>query len=388
MKTTSVFASNVKAFNSGVRRIVNKGGTSSSKTYSTLQLLLLIARDREEIGVTISVVSETLPHLKQGAIRDFENILREEELYESIDYEKANQVYTFGKSIIEFFSADVGKSTGPRRNILYLNECNNIPYKIVSELEQRTDEVIFYDFNPTAYFWIEDKVLNLPKHEYVLIKSNYLNNEFLAPSIVHEIELKASLDPNYKRVHIDVEYGVYEGLIFTNWTMVDEMPESSKRIYGKDFGFTNDPTTLIDIRLNSGQLYFDEMLYQTGMINQDIINFLKSTGVGRTEIVADSAEPKSIEEIRRAGFNITGADKGPDSIRIGIDRIKSYPMNVTKRSVNMIKELRNYKWKTDKSGNSLNVPIDYFNHCIDPARYGVMRLTGAPLKPAKFTFRS
>ncbi len=373
MKTTSVFSKNVSAFNSGVRRIVNKGGTSSSKTISILQILLLIAQKRQESGVTISIVSETLPHLKLGAIRDFDRILKQEELFEGRDYELSNHIYTFGKSIIEFFSADIEKATGPRRDILYLNECNNISFKVVSELEQRTNQVIFYDYNPVELFWIEDQVLNLPSSEFVLIKSNYLDNQFLPRSIAKEIELKASRDPNYKRVHVDVEYGVYEGLIFQNWTMVDAMPPSRLVQYGMDFGFTNDPTTLYDVRLQAGQWWVDELLYQSGMTNPEIIRFLKSSPVGRDEIIADSAEPKTIEEIRRAGFFITPSVKGPDSIRAGIELIKSYPLNVTKRSVNLIKELRNYKWKTNKDGNSMNIPIDFFNHGIDPIRYVALK---------------
>lgn len=367
---TNVFSRNIEAFNNGYRRIVNKGGTSSSKTISVLQLLLEIAiARRNDSGVIISVISETFPHLRLGAMRDFEKILANREFQRDRDYELSNHVYYFKKSIIEFFSADSGKATGPRRDIAYLNECNNINYNVVTEIEQRTRECIFYDYNPHSIFWIEDKVISLPENERYVIKSNYLDNDQLDSAIRKEIELKASRDPNYKRVHVDVEYGISEGLIFTHYNLVDEMPDTDRQRHGIDFGFTNDPTTLIDLRLNNGELWIDELLYRTQMTNQDIISILKSFNLERKIIVADSAEPKSIEEIYRAGVNIKPAVKGADSINRGIDLLKTYKLNVTKRSINLIKELRNYSWRISKDGSMTNEPIDNFNHAIDALRY-------------------
>lgn len=385
MKTTTSFSKLLKAFNTGTRRIVSMGGTSSGKTYAHLQLLLLIALKRKKQGVSISIVSETLPHLRLGAMRDFENILKLNNLYDKDYINKSEHTYYFGKSYIEFFSADSGKATGPRRNILYLNECNNIGYDIVSELEQRTDEIIFYDFNPTSDFWISEKVFTLTDSEYILIKSNYKDNEQLSDAIKREIELKASRSENYKRIHIDVEFGVSEGLIFKTFGLADAMPEASKRIYGMDFGFTNDPTTLIDIRLNDGKLWVDELLYRTGMTNPEISGFVKTLSIGQKEIRADSSEPKSIEEIYRAGVNIKPAVKGPDSVRHGIELMKQQPIMVTKRSLNYIKELRNYKYKQDKNGVWLNEPIDLYNHCIDPTRYGLESLV-TEVKAPKYSF--
>jgi phage terminase large subunit len=380
MKCTEVFNRNISAFNSGVRRIVNQGGTSSSKSFSILQLLILIAHKRQ--GVLISVVSETMPHLKRGVMKDFETILRNDNLYDEKNINRTDHQYYFGDSCIEFFSADTpGKVTGPRRNILYLNECNNIPYQMVSQMELRTDGTIFYDFNPVQDFWITEQVFTLPSDEYVLIKSNYLDNDQLGESIKKEIRMRAERDPNFKKIHIDVEFGVYEGIIFNNFNMVDSMAEAASS-FGMDFGFSNDPTTLIDVRINDGQLWLDQVLYRTEMTNQDIIRFLKSENIGRKEIVADSAEPKSIREIELAGFNIVPAVKGEDSIRTGIDLMKQYPINITKRSVDLIKEFRNYKWATDKNGNTLNKPVDMFNHCIDAARYNItFRKIGAVKSP-------
>lgn len=372
-KTTKVFAKLLNAFNSGVRRIVSKGGTSSGKTVAHMQLLLEIAINRQKSGVLISVVSETLPHLKQGAIRDFVDELKRRNFIEGLQYQHANHVYTFGLSTIEFFSADSGKATGPRRDILYLNECNNMKYSVVTELEQRTRETIFYDFNPLEPFWIEDKVLALPDRERVLLRSNYLDNDQLEQSIRHEIELKASRDENYKRVHIDVEYGVSEGLIFPNWSMVDDMPKAERRIYGMDFGYTNDPTTLIDVQFFTGGLYADELLWKTGLHARDIIDELRAAEVSKT-IVADSEDPRMISELSMGGFHVVPAIKGPGSIKYGIDAMKRQPLFVTKRSVNLIKELRNYRYKIDKAGNTLNEPVDNFNHGLDAWRYPVSYL--------------
>lgn len=373
---TSLLEKNKIAFDAGIRRIVNAGGTSSSKTYSILQLLLIIALERKK-PTSIHVCSETLPHLKLGAIRDFETILKGAGLYNEKNINKTDLKYHFGSNYIQFFSADSpGKVTGPRRDILYINECCNIPYNIVSEMEMRTSECIFYDFNPVADFWISEKVLNLPSNEFELIKSNYLDNEMLPESITRDIELKAARDPNFKKIHIDVEFGTYEGLIFTKFNLVDEMPPTLREVYGLDFGFTNDPTAIVDVRFNNGELWFDEMIYRTQMTNQDIIQFYKT--IDNKKIIADSSEPKSIEEIRRSGINIEGAIKGSDSIRRGIDLMQSYPINVTKRSINLIKELRGYKWAVDRAGKQFNTPIEINNHCIDAARYGVTKLVGKP----------
>lgn len=380
MNPTKVFNENVLAFNKGYRRIINMGGTSSSKTFSELELAFLIAQDRAKDGVLISVVSESLPHLKMGAIRDFEKILRREGMYNEKHINKTEHSYEFGHSIVEFFSADSQKAAGPRRNILILNECNNIPYSAIENLEIRTDETIFYDFNPTAEFWMEEKVYALPPDEWCLIKSNYLNNKHLSPVIIRDIENKARLNPNFKRIHVDVEYGNYEGLVFGAVPkQVCEFPKNCKWIiYGMDFGYSNDPTTLIKIGLSEGELYFEEMLYRVGMTNREINDTLKSIGIkSHDKIIADSSEPKSIRDLEDYGWNISGAVKGPDSIINGIDIIKQYKLNVINTSLHMIKEFRNYTWQFDKKQNRyINEPIDLYNHCIDAMRYGISNKLG------------
>jgi len=323
MNPTVVFEKNLKAFNKGVRRIINMGGSSSSKTISILELLLLIAQKRQDKGVLISIGSESLPHLKLGAIRDFNNILKRDKIYNEDNIDLGTHSYHFGKSVIEFFSADVSKASGPRRDILYLNECNNIPYTVVEQLEMRTNETIFYDFNPVVEFWIKDEIMALPESEWTLIKSNYKDNKHLPKSILHEIELKAARDPNFKRIHVDVEYGSYKGLIFPKINIVESFPEDCKWVgYGLDFGYTNDPTALIKAGLSRGQLYYDEKIFLKGLNNSAVNKLMKDADVGEDEVIADSSDPKSIDDLSEYGWDIQGAVKGPDSIINGIDTMK------------------------------------------------------------------
>lgn len=373
MEVTDVFEKNISAFNSGKRLIINQGGTSSSKTWSILQLLYLIAKNKD--GLLISVVSETLPHLKKGAFRDFLSMLQIEGVYDIKCHNRSDNIYTVGKSKIEFFSADEpGKVRGPRRDILYINECDNIRYSVYGDLEVRTKKTIFLDYNPVQEFWVNEQLLTLPETEYEYIHSTYLDNHLLDANIVRSIEMRRTRDPEWWKVFGLGITGRIEGMVFHNWKLCDEMPETPRQIHGMDFGFTNDPTTLIDIRLQGGEIWLDELLFRTGMTNAEIARFVKDEGLEKKLIIADSSEPKSIKELSMAGLKITGAVKGADSVNHGIDLIKQYPVNITKRSVNMIKEFRNYKWRVDKDGRSMNVPIDLFNHTIDPTRYGLQEL--------------
>lgn len=364
------------------------GGTSSSKTFSELQLLQIIAEKRQKRPVSISVVSESIPHLKLGAIRDFEKILKARNLYDERNINFTDRIYTFGNSFIEFFAADEGKATGPRRDILLLNEVNNIPLNVVKELSRRTNETIFYDFNPTSEFWITDEVLNLPENEVKLIKSNYLDNCFLPDSIKRDIELEASRNPNFKRVHVDVEWGTTDGLIFEHFTLVDSMPDTDKRRIGVDFGFSNDPTAIVDLRQSDGKWWIDEICYRKGMHNSDISAVLQSLNLpSGVKTIADSAEPKSVSELSLMGNKVEGAVKGADSIRSGIATLQSMPIMVTKRSVNLIKELRGYQWDKERDGTTSNAPAKSADHAIDAARYAASDLTlNKPLKSLRYSF--
>lgn len=375
---TSVFSKILRAYKEGVQYIIIQGGASASKTISTLQFLKEIG-DRHRFD--ISVVSESIPHLKRGAIKDFINILEWFGRYSEDDHNKTDQIFDLIKSQVEFFSADVpSKTRGPRRDILFINECNNIPYETAYQLMSRTRKLVILDYNPVSEFWVHTELIPMLKpYEYRYFECTYRDNEALGEKEIRDIERRSAIDPNYKLVYGEGKLGRLEGLIFPEVILIDEMPTADKRIHGMDFGFTNDPTTLADIRVIGDDIFLDELLYQTAMTSGDIIRFLKSIEFGKKELVADSSDPKTIAELRRGGFNVHEAVKGPDSIKFGIDLIKTKRIHITKRSVNFIKEQRNYKWKTDRStGKPLNEPIDFFNHLWDPTRYGLTKLITKP----------
>ncbi len=370
MKLTGVFSKNIAAYNEGKRVIVNKGGTRSSKTFSILQLLYMIA-NLSSRPLVISIVSETMPHLKKGCIRDFQNILMSEGLWSDKCWNATDKIYRVNRSVIEFFSADQpGKVHGPARDILFVNECINISYETYRQLAIRTRETIFLDFNPCHEFWVDEHIL--PRDESVLIRSTYLDNEFLTPAQVQEIESNRS-DESWWGTYGLGETGSREGLVIQNWDIVEKMPATySKRWLGIDFGFTNDPTSIVDICLSEGELWINELLYATRYDNMMIARFLEEQSIPReTPVIADSAEPKSIREIHSLGWSIEGADKGKDSIDLGISLLNRYRKHITQQSSNIIREYRNYRWATDEYGRSTNRPVDKFNHSIDAQRYVV-----------------
>jgi len=375
MKLTNVFKYNLDAFKSGTRFVINQGGTSSSKTWSILQLLLLVAMKRN--GYVISIVSESLPHLKRGALRDFVRIMEGEGILGAETHNKSSNTFQIGNSLVEFFSADdSSKMRGSRRDILFINECNNIDRKAFDELSVRTRESTFLDFNPTSEFWVHEFMQQRKESDYKFIKSTYKDNQYLDAGIIKEIESRREIDPLWWNVYGEGNIGTYEGVIFSNWRSSNSFPETPKRVIGLDFGFTNDPTAIVDVRYSDGELYIDELLYQTQMTNNEIAAFLNSLE-GKPLVVCDSAEPKSIAELKLMGVRAIGAEKGPDSIRAGIDIIKQQWMNLTERSVNTKKELRNYRWKTDKNGKVINEPTGFWNHSIDAIRYAAVYLLGS-----------
>lgn len=363
--------------------IANKGGARSSKTYSLLQLLLLIAI-KSPSPLLISVVSESLPHLKKGAMRDFASIIEGENLREWRDYcyNRTDNVYKFGKSKIEFFSADTpGKVHGPQRDILFINEANHIPFEVYRQLAIRTSKTIFLDWNPASEFWFEDEGVAY-RSDTEVIHSTYKDNDFLSPAQVKEIEANKA-NANWWRVYGLGLTGTREGLIITNWEPVgaDFWPKSFKRTFvGVDFGFTNDPTGILTVSLADGELWVSEFCYQTGLTNPEIARLIKEKGLANFEAVADSAEMKSIAELRAFGIKVEPAIKGADSILNGIQILQRYKINVHEDSLNIIREFRNYEWKKDRiSGKTLNEPIDAFNHLIDPLRYvAINKLSAKP----------
>ena len=345
------------------RVLALQGGTRSGKTYSVLQWI--VRQCMQYKGLTISIVRATLPALKASAMRDFVEILTNLGLYSEGNHNMTENVYTLNGNTIEFFSVDnEQKLRGRKRDLLFVNEANEITLEQWRQLVFRTTGRIIIDYNPSMVdSWIYDHVLT--REDCGLLVTTYKDNPHLSEYIIREIEALQDADPEYWKVFGLGERGQLKDLVFNNWVQVPAMPQDAKLIgYGMDFGFSVDPTTLIEVRQQNGELWLREVLYRTNMTNTDIGNFLKQQGIAREEIVADSAEPKSIEEIRRQGFNIQPAMKGPDSINNGIDILRRYKMNVTQDSLNLIKELRSYKWATDKDGKATGKPVDYMNHCF------------------------
>jgi len=312
-------------------------------------------------------------------MRDFIEILRQSELYDDLLHNKSSAEYRLNNNLIEFISLDQpAKVRGKKRDLLFINEANELHWEDWQQLIFRTKEKIILDYNPSDEFhWIYDKVKTREDADFYI--TTYRNNPFLDNSIKSEIKRLKDTDPNYWKIYGLGEVGAGKSLIF-NSSLADSIPEEAQFLsYGMDFGYTNDPTTLIGVWKYDTNLYFKEYIYRTGMTNQDIAKELERLDIGRRqEIFADSAEPKSIDEIYKFGWNIKPATKGRDSINIGIDMLKRYKLFVTKDSQNTIKEFRNYKWKEDKNGNVLNQPVDMYNHSLDACRYATYNKLARP----------
>lgn len=366
METSKVYKWTQDAFyEDSVGIIVNKGGTRSGKTFSTLQLLAYIAA-RSSRPLLISVVTQTFPQLRQGAMRDFNRILPGMNI--PFDENKTAHIYKIGKSAVEFFSADqYTKVLGAQRDILFINECNRLGYEVVRQLFVRTGGKKFLDYNPVSDFWVNTEILTRPDAR--LINSTYRDNPFLSASQIAEIESHRK-DENWWRVYGLGLEGRLEGLVFPDWELVDEMPEGCRVRYGLDFGF-NDPTALVKVGVLGEDLYLDEYLYQRGLITAEIGAKMANLGIKRRadKIIGDSAAAEQVETLYRDGWNIHPSKKGAGSIVAGIDRMKRYRIQVTKRSVNLQNELLNYTWEKDKNDKLLNQPIDAFCHLLDACRY-------------------
>ena len=355
-----------------------QGGTSAGKTYAILPILIHIAASNPL--TEISVVAESIPQLKRGAMKDFKKILAETERWHETLWNASDFKYTFPNgSQIEFFSADNdAKLRGARRDWLYMNECNNMTFHSYTELASRTKQGVYLDWNPTNTFWFHNELLNDKDVDFLTI--NYTDNEACPESALNFI-LKAkekaeqgnAFWQNWYKVYGLGEIGNLEGVIFNNWQQIDKIPTDAKLVgIGLDFGYTNDPTAAIEVYTYNGRRYVNELVYRSGMLNSDIAKILPRNVI----TYADSSEPKSIDEIKRYGVMIKGVTKGKDSIKYGIDVMQQQEYFVTSQSENLIKELRSYSWDKDKEGRKLNKPIEYFNHAIDALRYHEMEALG------------
>lgn len=372
---TKVYRSSFKAYLAKSRVIANKGGTRSGKTYSVMQLLLVILMTKKK---SVSVVSETLPHLKRGALRDFRDILNNEGLDEGKDYKenKSDLTFTFPNgSYIEFFSVDNwAKVKGPGRNILFINECNRIPYETYRQLAVRTTDAVFLDWNPDAEFWYEDNIMN--REGTIEIHSTYRDNPHLGEIQIEEIESNRH-NEQWWRVYGLGLTGHIEGTIYRPFIQIDALPDARSHMrhcYGLDFGYSNDPTALVDVYIDEAgkKIYVDELIYKSGMLNSEIAEELARRGISRsTEIFADAAEPKSIDELGRKVYRYNVKPAYKKDLLSQIQFLQQFEIYVTSSSLNVIKESRQYKWKEDRDGNAVNEPTDAFNHAMDALRYAV-----------------
>ena len=352
-------------------RIV-KGGTSASKTISILCLLIDYAIRNE--GKEISVVSESIPHLRRGCIKDFISILKGLNRYKESQYNKSTLKYTFTNgSYIEFFSTDQpDKLRGARRTDLYINECNNVPFDAYTQLAVRTSGTIWLDYNPSNLFWVDKELIGKQDTDYITL--TYKDNDALPKSIIKEIEKakdKAKTSTywaNWWRVYGLGETGSLEGVCIPDWKEIDTVPNEARLLaYGMDFGYT-DPTTIIGLYKWNEAYIADEVFYKSNTVLRDVSLFLRHNNI-KENIIADQAEPKSIETLRRDGHNIYPCTKGRDSVNFGINLINQNEIYVTSKSRNLKRELQGYVWAKDKDGNTLSKPTGEHPDCIDAFRY-------------------
>ncbi len=361
------------------------GGTSASKTISILIWIIDYCQVRQERNKLVSVVSESHPHLEKGAILDFQNIMKDRGYWNEDRWNETKHTYVFeAGNKLEFYSVDTySKAHGPRRDVLFMNECNPLDYKIVDQLITRTREIIWMDWNPSEEFWFYTEML--PNRDDIdFITLTYKDNEALDEIVIKEIESHKH-DKAWWQVYGLGQLGEIETRIYRGWKVdLDEIPYGAElKRYGLDFGYTNDPTAIVAVYYYDGGYILDEVLYQKGMLNKQIADTLllqENKGL----VIADSAEPKSIDEIRLYGVNILPTVKGPGSVNKRIQLVQGKKISVTKRSVNLIKEYRNYVWITDKDGKIINEPIDLNNHAMDALGYAINSLTSEGQQAKQF----
>lgn len=350
------------------------GGTSASKTISILLYLIHRAQSDKQKTLT-SVVAESTPHLKRGAIRDFKNIMTDHGYWKDDLWSATDSIYTFETgSQLEFFSSDQpDKLRGARRDRCFMNEANNMALDTFDQLEVRTKEFMFLDWNPTNEYWFYTDVLN-KRDDVEFLTLTYKDNEALSKEIITSIESRMNRK-GWWQVYGLGQLGEVDGKIYRDWVIIDDLPEEARlERRGLDYGYSNDPTSIVSIYKWNGAFIIDENTYQKGLANKQIADILLNLDNPSCIVVPDSAEPKSNDELVSYGVNVLPANKGRGSVNHGIQVVQSQRIFVTKRSVNVIKEYRNYLWETDKQGKILNEPEHQYSHSMDAIRYAMETL--------------
>lgn len=383
LQATRVFNEN---WNVKTRLVVNQGGTGSSKTHSLAQLYLI--KFLTEKKKRFAVVRKSLPSLVGTAMYDFFNIMKDLEIYREANHNMSRRIYynKQKKNEIEFFSVDEPqKVRGRQRDYIWCNEANELSLEDWRQLIMRTNIQAHLDYNPSDEFhWIYEQVL--PRKDCTFIKSTYKDNPFLAEERVKEIESFRNIDLNYWKIYGEGERGISEASIYTHYRETAILPDFTEYCYGLDFGY-NDPTVLIKIGFNENKIYWIEELYETHLTSQDLINKLKTIILNKNKyIFADSSRPEIIDDVYRSGFNIYPAIK---DVKAGIDKIKTLPLFIDVNSINLLKEIRNYKWKIDKENKILDEPVKVNDHCMDGGRYGTYSYLEfkKKIKPPKYSLK-
>ncbi len=365
LKSSRIFE---ETCNANTRVVVHQGGTRSSKTYSVCQYYII--KLLRETGKILTISRKTMPSLKQSVLRDFMEILQNMEIYNESFHNKTESTYKLNGNLIEFISMDQPqKKRGAKRNYLWLNEANEFSLEDYRQLILRTENQVMLDYNPSDFYhWIYDEVL--PRDDCTFIKSTYRDNPFLTKEQVREIERLKEIDPDYWKIYGQGERALIKGLVYKKWQPVEIFPDIDEIFYGLDFGYTNDVTALVKMGIIGEDLYCQNLIYQNGLTNHEIAELLKENEIKKSSyIYADSAEPKSIQEIKLYGYNIKPTKKGADSVRNGINLVKQHCLKVF-NSQDLEKELKSYRWK-ERDGKVLTEPIDMYNHSLDAIRYAL-----------------
>lgn len=354
------------------RITVMQGGSRSGKTYNIM--IYLIVQLLQTQGKTLSIVRQSLPSIKGSVLRDFIEILLKLGIYSEADHNKTEQTYNLNNNLIEFVSVDQPqKIRGRRRNILFINEANELSYEAWIQLTMRTEDKIILDYNPSdEYSWIYDQVVTRTDSDFYI--TTYKDNPFLPKDLITEIERLKDADANYWQVYGLGQKGNQLNTIYTHWLSCDKIPDG-ETVYGLDFGYNN-PSAMVKVVFHDGSAFVEEILYETKLTTNDLAEKILSLNISQyDEIFCDNAEPKTIEELCRCGLNAKPANK---DVTEGIKKVKSTPLNVLGSSTNLIKELRNYKWKTDKNNKKLDEPVKFNDHLTDAMRYAIYTKLNAP----------